>query len=340
MTDENPAPGDEALSAEDPSKKDSAVRESSPENAEDDAAAREEEEFFSRKPDLFQAAVLNSEARDANAQSSNVRNSADGSADGSAVSGGEKKAGQEQTPSAKTDSGEAAEGSGDAGSRASGGGFHIDMDEVMEGLNPPKRKLPLFLRSGFLASLAGIGVSVYLLSGMSGELTYWLLASSQESAIEAGDAQNPKILDAKSGALVRLSGNPAGSAVRFKRRFVLREIVALKDVPIAVERNATNKAGKKEQLREAPPNLSPVNVRGRLLRDDALPPEYTEAFGMLASRRELIPEGGHFYLLIQDEVPRSGFQTPALGFALLALLFFNLRLFFRSLFGSRRQEED
>ena len=223
MTDENPAPGDEALSAEDQPKNDSEVVDAPPESAEDDAAAREEEEFFSRKPDLSQSAIQNPEARDANVQNVKVRNSADGASG----SGGEKKAGQEWASSAKNDGREAAEGKGDASSSDSGGGFHIDMEEVMEGLTPPKIKLPLFLRSGFLASLAGIGVSVYLLSGMSGELTYWLLASSQESAIEAGDAQNPKILDAKSGALVRLSGNPAGSAVRFQKRFVHQEIVRL-----------------------------------------------------------------------------------------------------------------
>lgn len=318
MTDENPAPSGTAIAeAERKNCNSEAINpESSDTGSSDEASDLSDEEFFSKKISSREASSHASDAIQSETPSTAV------------------------SPDPASPAEHISSGNGDScssGTSNSSSGFYISMEEAMEGLEPPKKKVSPFLRSGFLAAAAGIAVSLYFLFGIRGELTYWLLASSNETALKAAEAKNSKILDENSESLVRLSGKPAGSAVRFKKRFVLREIVALDGMPVAVERNATNTAGNGDRRREAPPDMSPVDVRGRLIRDDALPAEYTQAFGMLASRRELIPERGHFYLLRQDEVPRSGFQTPAIGAGLIALLFLNLLFLYRNLSGARQR---
>lgn len=212
-------------------------------------------------------------------------------------------------------------------------GFHMDVEEAMEGLEPPEEESGGRRVRSVLISIFMMAFAAFLLFGMRGEAVYWFTASGDAQSIEAKDVAKPGALDPMAGRLIRMKGSPAGTAARFKKRFQMKELVVLKGTSVMLERPATNGAVTDEDAKKRPPDMAPVDVEGRLVKVDELPGDYSVAVKSFLAKKELAPADGHHYVLMQDERPRSGWQVPAMVFALLALFFLNLRHLLKSLKG-------
>ncbi len=197
-------------------------------------------------------------------------------------------------------------------------------DEDFSWPERPRRRGP-----GVALALAAVALCAFLAFESRHAFAYWLTASGEPVTLDAKILADAAALDALDNHLVRIQGTPGASAARFKERFVARELVAIDGTPILLQRDPTRAPGSMIP-QDPPPDRAPVDVIGRLVRDSSLARDYGEAFAAFLQRDEVELVGGHLYVLIQDERPRAGWQTPLLLLALALLVFVNGRYIVRS----------
>ncbi len=197
-------------------------------------------------------------------------------------------------------------------------------DEDFSWPERPRRRGP-----GVALALAAVALCAFLAFESRHAFAYWLTASGEPVTLDAKILADAAALDALDNHLVRIQGTPGASAARFKERFVARELVAIDGTPILLQRDPTRAPGSMIP-QDPPPDRAPVDVIGRLVRDSSLARDYGEAFAAFLQRDEVELVGGHLYVLIQDERPRAGWQTPILLLALALLVFVNGRYIVRS----------
>lgn len=200
----------------------------------------------------------------------------------------------------------------------------LPLDEDFSWPERPKRRGP-----GVALALAAVALCAFLAFESRHAFAYWLTASGEPVTLDAQTLADATALDALDNHLVRIQGTPGASAARFKERFVARELVAIGGTPVLLQRAPTRAPGSMIP-QDPPPDRAPVDVTGRLVRDSSLDRDYGEAFAAFLQRGEVELVGGHVYVLIQDERPRAGWQTPLLLLALALLAFVNGRYIVRS----------
>lgn len=194
--------------------------------------------------------------------------------------------------------------------------------EELEGDDSPEDCRPRG-RSGLSLSmtLLGLGLAAWLLYDMRADFSYWLGGAPE---VELGDGANGVPKNQADNVPARVQGKPGPVADRFTfwgRRY---EIVAIRGTSILVRRNLP---GPEVPLPPGkappPPDQAPFAARGRLLRDDSIP-AYAHAFQTLAERGEAVPREGHLWVLLDGELPRKGWRTPAILPGLLAIAGMNV----------------
>jgi len=176
---------------------------------------------------------------------------------------------------------------------------------------PPTRRAA---GGGFALSLTvlGLALSAYLLFDNRELFSYW---ASAAAPIELGAAGGYQLERLAENLPAHIQGAPGPVSRRFERFAQRYELVAVRGTPVLVRRRLA-----KDALLLDP---APFSATGRLVSDTALP-EYREVYAVLAGRGEAVPRNGHLWVLLDGELPRSGWQTPALLAALLALLVLNV----------------
>jgi hypothetical protein len=193
---------------------------------------------------------------------------------------------------------------------------HNDLDDELDA--PPRRKAsPLSM----LTVVLGLGLVGFLLWDMSGDIAFW---AKPPKLVELGVPGSYRIEQAADGALARISGNPGGSADRFRQLGKRYEIVAIRGTSILVRREMRGPDLPLPPGRpEPPPNPSPFQAEGRLVLDSSIP-AYSHAFNLLVERGDAVPHNGHLYVLLDGEKPRTGWRVPAILGGLLLLACANL----------------
>jgi hypothetical protein len=189
-----------------------------------------------------------------------------------------------------------------------------DDDELVADFKP-RRKGTVSLSLTFL----GVGLAAYLLFDNRTDFTYWLSTPVPvELGSSDGELKAERLAD---NVYATVRGTPGPVADRFKYWGSTYEFVALKGSCILVRR-APHAAGElpvPPGKAPAGPDQSSFQASGRLLRDTSLP-SYAHAFQTLAGRGEAVPRADHLWVLLDGQVPRTGFETPGL-FALIAFVF-------------------
>jgi len=186
---------------------------------------------------------------------------------------------------------------------------------------------------GLSLTFSGLILAAFLLFDLRGDLAFWVASSPPIELGQSGDYHLDRVAD---NALAKVQGQPGPVASRFRRYGQSYEIVALKGSPFLVRRPFPGR-----ELGQGKPDQAPIVATGRLLRDSSIA-EYEQAFQNLVQKGEAVPASEHLWVLLDGELPRSGWQMPAVAaglFALLALNALTLLRFFRARAGQGQRKK-
>jgi len=174
-----------------------------------------------------------------------------------------------------------------------------DDEDLAEDFRPKSRgTLSLSL------TVTGLVLAGYLLFDMRDDVVYFL---SSGTAVDLGADGAWQREHLKDNVFATVHGTPGPVADRFKAWGKTYEIVAVRGSPILVRRTPFA------------PGQKPFTASGRLLRDTSLLPTYAATFQAMASRGDAVPFSDHLWVLLDEQSPRSGWETPAM-FLLLAFV--------------------
>ena len=177
-----------------------------------------------------------------------------------------------------------------------------------------------------VVSVIAIGFCGYLLYDSRSELAYWF---ASPEPIELGGPKTFTLERELSGRFARVEGAAGGSAERYERFGKRREIIGIPGTNVLVDRETSIPATSGKA--EPGPSKAVSVAAGRLVRDDEAPGYYLQALPKLVAQGDVEPLGGHLYVLVDGEKPRTGMKAPAIALALLLLIAVNLRSLFRAL---------
>ncbi|MDR0964993.1 MAG: hypothetical protein LBM75_00530 [Myxococcales bacterium] len=195
-----------------------------------------------------------------------------------------------------------------------------DEADDFEQPQPPKRQ-----GFGLLLTIVAIGLCGYLLFDLRHEFAYWLTAPSEPVVITNVHLNDAAALDALDNRLVKIYGIPGPSVGYLQDRFAKRELLSLPGTPFLLQRPAT------PQTSGEAPKQAPIEAEGRLVRDSSFNADYDEAFATFTQRGEVDLVGGHLYVVMQGERPRTGWTVPLIFLGLAFLLAINVRSLVRTL---------
>lgn len=173
-------------------------------------------------------------------------------------------------------------------------------------------------QGGFSLGLTvmALGLAGYLLFGLWGELGYWIGAPARVDLGSPGAYSMDRL---REDVVATIQGVPGPVANRYTRMFESWEIVSVRGTAVLVRRAPPrNEPPLPVGKAPPPPEQKPFTATGRLLRDTSIP-QYEHAFRTLAERGEASPHQGHLWVLLDGDLPRSGWKVPT---ALAVALFF------------------
>ncbi len=185
----------------------------------------------------------------------------------------------------------------------------------------------------FAVAALGFVVCAWLLWELWPALRYWL---SSAEPVELGAPGAYHLERSADGLYARIGGAPGPHASRFRKLGAHYEIVAIRGTNVLVRRVLDPLSPSAAPGRtEPPPDPAPFIAQGRLVLDRSIP-EYAQAFQQLVSRGDTEPRGGHLYVLLDGERPRTGAKVPAEAAGLMALALLNAGALVRYSARSRR----
>jgi len=168
----------------------------------------------------------------------------------------------------------------------------------------------------------------YLLFDLRGDLGCW---GGSRPEVTLGKPAAYQLERADDNVLASIEGVPGSAASRFERLGKRYEVVAIRGTPILVRREMPGPhLPKPPGAPEPPPDPTPFSARGRLLRDLSAP-EYGEAYSFLVERGDAVPRDGHLFILLDGDLPRTGWKVPGMTAGLVLLGLFNLWSVWRQL---------
>jgi hypothetical protein len=156
---------------------------------------------------------------------------------------------------------------------------------------------------------------------------YWF---GNPKPVDLGSIQKYHFDRLANDAYAVIQGSPSAVAQRYKRLGQNFEIVAIQDTPVLVRRPPKWGEMPMHNGKPAPPDTSSFVARGRLIQDQSIP-EYAPAFEYFLEKRVIIPRDNSLYVLLEGEVPRSGWKTPTIAAGLLFFLAWNARALLKAL---------
>ncbi|MGI5863508.1 MAG: hypothetical protein ACOX6T_15840 [Myxococcales bacterium] len=204
----------------------------------------------------------------------------------------------------------------------------VDTNEEQPVSRRPRRP------GAFVLTVLGLGLALFLLWDMRADVAFWIGSPPLTDLGVEGAYHLDRAAD---GALARIAGKPGSSATRFSRYGRRYEIVAVRGTHILVRR-ALKGSEARTGAAVPPPAQVTFVAEGRLAKDSSIP-EYGEAFRLLVERGDAEPRGGHLYVLLDGERPRTGWRVPLAVIGLGLLVGLNLFSLTRSLcraMGRRR----